>query len=560
MYQHIRLRRLSNESTAASSKVVELEEFKQRENDNIFINDDVLKLKELSNKMDELEEVILVEDEPALTLPQLSNECWDNFVEELSKKYENDEIPNSGYSTEFQNATSVFQAQRCLENTVNTISATNTERVATNDKPIHSISSGEGDLNSCGIFKDRNATTCPVPETGELPKSSLNDNGKTDEIKADNSQLNEHFGTTETDENNKDIIQGNENSRPNKEQEDSDSRSKDLPELSNSRNNSNRHKELTGITKKYQDIKTISYQVTFHQILRSFELDKSAPAMLSTVPGFPIELDFPDFNMKEFVKFVKNFQMTENIDDVRHLWIQVKTWLSAMKPPYDSTTNYTKYHRKLNWYLTELMAQYIKFEIEHSVQNENYYKLKLESLLNTVSSLLNDDVKLKILTLLRTDFPYKPSNLLDDLFKKFLTHPQLRLENNNYGNYRLKVLAYQKWMHYTNRKKQDIIAIAIKEGSAYLPRLVPKNIEDPFYNVDNSAHHIDDFDKQGTRKLLEEVVSIDILQAAINKYLQVYESQLYDSYDFSLLRPYELEKVSLEYVQIKRRKSDEQSL
>lgn len=54
-------------------------------------------------------------------------------------------------------------------------------------------------------------------------------------------------------------------------------------------------------------------------------------------------------------------------------------------------------------------------------------------------------------------------------------------------------------MHYTNRKKQDIIAIAIKEGSAYLPRLVPKNIEDPFYNVDNSAHHIDDFDKQGTR-------------------------------------------------------------
>ncbi|CAD7002559.1 unnamed protein product [Ceratitis capitata] len=544
MYQHIRLRRLSNESTAASSKVVELEEFKQRENDNIFINDDVLKLKELSNKMDELEEVILVEDEPALTLPQLSNECWDNFVEELSKKYENDEIPNSGYSTEFQNATSVFQAQRCLENTVNTISATNTERVATNDKPIHSISSGEGDLNSCGIFKDRNATTCPVPETGELPKSSLNDNGKTDEIKADNSQLNEHCGTTETDENNKDIIQGNENSRPNKEQEDSDSRSKDLPELSNSRNNSclNRHKELTGITKKYQDIKTISYQVTFHQILRSFELDKSAPAMLSTVPGFPIELDFPDFNMKEFVKFVKNFQMTENIDDVRHLWIQVKTWLSAMKPPYDSTTNYTKYHRKLNWYLTELMAQYIKFEIEHSVQNENYYKLKLESLLNTVSSLLNDDVKLKILTLLRTDFPYKPSNILDDLFKKFLTHPQLRLENNSYGNYRLKVLAYQKWMHYTNRKKQDIIAIAIKEGSAYLPRLVPKNIEDPFYNVDNSAHHIDDFDKQGTRKLLEEVVSIDILQATINKYLQVYESQLYDSYDFSLLRPYELEK------------------
>lgn len=97
---------------------------------------------------------------------------------------------------------------------------------------------------------------------------------------------------------------------------------------------------VLGITKKYQDIKTISYQVTFHQILRSFELDKSAPAMLSTVPGFPIELDFPDFNMKEFVKFVKNFQMTENIDDVRHLWIQVKTWLSAMKPPYDSTTNY----------------------------------------------------------------------------------------------------------------------------------------------------------------------------------------------------------------------------
>lgn len=59
---------------------------------------------------------------------------------------------------------------------------------------------------------------------------------------------------------------------------------------------------------------------------------------------------------------------------------------------------------------------------------------------------------------------------------------------------------------------------------------------------------------------MEEVVSIDILQATINKYLQVYESQLYDSYDFSLLRPYELEKVSLEYVQIKRRKSDEQSL
>lgn len=63
------------------------------------------------------------------------------------------------------------------------------------------------------------------------------------------------------------------------------------------------------------------------------------------------------------------------------------------------------------------MAQYIKFEIENSIQNENYYKLKMEALMNNVSCLLNDDVNLKILTLLRTDFPDKPSNFLDDLFK-----------------------------------------------------------------------------------------------------------------------------------------------
>lgn len=75
----------------------------------------------------------------------------------------------------------------------------------------------------------------------------------------------------------------------------------------------------------------------------------------------------------------------------------------------------------------------------------------------------------------------------------------MRLENNDYGIYRLKVLAFQKWMHYSNRRKQDIVEIAIKEGSAYLPRLVPKNTEDPFYRVDYNVQLIDDYDKQGTR-------------------------------------------------------------
>lgn len=89
MYQHIQLKKLSNWSTNATSSKFEGVETLKEKNSKIFFNDDgELALKELSNEMGELEEVILVEDEPALNLPQLSNECWSNFVEELTKKYE----------------------------------------------------------------------------------------------------------------------------------------------------------------------------------------------------------------------------------------------------------------------------------------------------------------------------------------------------------------------------------------------------------------------------------------------------------------------------------------
>lgn len=533
MYQHIQLRRLSNlSSTTTSQKVDGLDALKRKEVSDIYDEDDVLVLKELSNKMDELEEVILVEDEPALRLPQLSNDSWSDFVEELSKKYDQDDL----LSTSVPQSTN---AKRKFQIADDTQSLPRRCNVATNNNGVVSISSDEDENSRTARTEELSSSKdCPTtieehPTTNSCTAGGNNEGiAHLEEInKLDSGQLNEDCAKPETERVNNEATQHGP---------------EPISNINSKTSNSSKNKGLTGISKKYQDIKRRTYKLTFHQILQIFDIEKSVPSSIGAIPGEPIELDFPDLDMREFVKIVKNYQTTESADDVRHLWTQIKSWLCAMKPAYGTTTNYTKYQKKLNWYITELMAQYVKFEIENSIQNENYYKLKMETLMNTVSSLLNDDVNLKILTLLRTDFPNKPSNFLDELFKKFLTNPKVRLENNNYGIYRLKVLGFQKWMHYTNRKRQDIVEIAIKEGSAYLPRLLPKNTEDPFYRVDRHVHIIEDYDKQGTRKILEENVSIDVLKATINKYLQVYESQLYDDFGYRLLRRQGLEHVSPE--------------
>ncbi|XP_054085685.1 uncharacterized protein LOC105220972 isoform X2 [Zeugodacus cucurbitae] len=477
--------------------------------------------------MDELEEVILVEDEPALRLPQLSNDSWSDFVEELSKKYDQDDL----LSTSVPQSTN---AKRKFQIADNTQSLPRRCNVATNNNGVVSISSDEDENSRTARTEELSSSKdCPTTIEEHPTTNSCTPGGNNagiahlEEInKLDSGQLNEDCAKPETERVNNEATQHGP---------------EPISNINSKTSNSSKNKGLTGISKKYQDIKRRTYKLTFHQILQIFDIEKSVPSSIGAIPGEPIELDFPDLDMREFVKIVKNYQTTESADDVRHLWAQIKSWLCAMKPAYGTTTNYTKYQKKLNWYITELMAQYVKFEIENSIQNENYYKLKMETLMNTVSSLLNDDVNLKILTLLRTDFPNKPSNFLDELFKKFLTNPKVRLENNNYGIYRLKVLGFQKWMHYTNRKRQDIVEIAIKEGSAYLPRLLPKNTEDPFYRVDRHVHIIEDYDKQGTRKILEENVSIDVLKATINKYLQVYESQLYDDFGYRLLRRQGLE-------------------
>uniref|UniRef100_A0A034WCF1 Uncharacterized protein n=1 Tax=Bactrocera dorsalis TaxID=27457 RepID=A0A034WCF1_BACDO len=578
MYQHIQLRRSSNWSSKPTSQKVDgLNAYKEKEVIEIYDDDDVLVLKELSNKMDELEEVILVEDDDALSLPQLSNESWSDFVDELTKKYEYDALQS----------TSVPQTTKAKRKFH--ISARNLSRArgyaATTDDNVISISSDEDEQSSTVLPTEHTHSSstdfsstiqvpavtksCNSPSQCELLTSVVNEGIKSleEENKLDSGQLIEHSATAAPERINNETTQQStepisnltllaadaQNPMQHNVMTESNSSTActdniTLSESLRSKGPSlSKHKGLSGINKKYHDIKRRTYKLTFHQILQIFDIEKAALSAIGAVPGEPIELDFPDLDMREFVKIVKNYQETESVDDVRHLWTQIKSWLSAMKPAYGTTTNYTKYHKKLNWYLSELMAQYIKFEIEHSIQNENYYKLKMEALMHTVSSLLNDDVNLKILTLLRTNFPERPSNFLDDLFKKFLTHPKVRLENNDYGIYRLKVLAFQKWMHYSNRKKEDIVDIAIKEGSAYLPRLVPKNTEDPFYRVDYNVPLIDDYDKQGTRKLLAENVSIDVLKNTINNYLLVYERQLFDDVVYRLSRRQCLEHLLTRY-------------
>ncbi|XP_018804656.1 PREDICTED: uncharacterized protein LOC108978708 [Bactrocera latifrons] len=576
MYQHIQLRRSSNwSSKAISQKVNASNVFKEKEVIEIYDDDDVLVLKELSNKMDELEEVILVEDDDALSLPQLSNESWDDFVDELTKKYEYDALQTTSVP---QTTT----AKRKFHISARNLSRAQRGYAATRDDSVISISSDEDEQSSTVLpseqthssRKDFSSMTqvpsatnsCTSPSQCELLTSVVNEGIKSleEENKLDSGQPIEHIATAAIERVNNETTQSTE---PNltllaadtqnpiehnvMTETNSSTTCTDNITLSESLRSKapslSKHKGLSGINKKYHDIKRRTYKLTFHQILQIFDIEGAALSAIGAVPGEPIDLDFPDFDMREFVKIVKNYQETESVDDVRHLWTQIKSWLSAMKPAYGTTTNYTKYHKKLNWYLSELMAQYIKFEIEHSIQNENYYKLKMEALMHTVSSLLNDDVNLKILTLLRTNFPDRPSNFLDDLFKKFLTHPKVRLENNDYGIYRLKVLAFQKWMHYSNRKKEDIVDIAIKEGSAYLPRLVPKNTEDPFYRVDYNVQLIDDYDKQGTRKILAENVSIDVLKNTINNYLLVYERQLFDDIVYRLSRRQCLEHLLTRY-------------
>lgn len=137
MYQHIQLRRLSNlSSNATSEKVEELDALKQNEASDIYEDDDVLVLKELSNKMDELEEVILVEDEPALRLPQLSNESWSNFVDELTKKYEYDVL----LSTSVPQTTN---AKRKFQIHADNLSPAQRGNAANKDSGVVSISSDE---------------------------------------------------------------------------------------------------------------------------------------------------------------------------------------------------------------------------------------------------------------------------------------------------------------------------------------------------------------------------------------------------------------------------------
>lgn len=135
MYQHIQLRRLPNLSSNICQKVDGLDALKQEAGD-IYDDDDVLVLNELSNKMDELEEVILVEDEPALRLPQLSNETWGDFVNELSKKYEYDELlPTSVPLT--------TNGKRKFQIADDTVSPVYRGNVLTNDDGVVSISSDE---------------------------------------------------------------------------------------------------------------------------------------------------------------------------------------------------------------------------------------------------------------------------------------------------------------------------------------------------------------------------------------------------------------------------------